>query len=92
MTGDTKTLGALQDQIEGVQSSAETRFTADEQRITSLETSAATWNSLTAGAVSNGELTTVATASSTQSGAKMAKNGSTLQLDLSELVIDCGDF
>ena len=89
---DANTLKKLEDQIDAVSGAATTRFETDESNISDLMNSAATWNSLTAGAVSNGELTTVATASSTQSGAKMAKNGSTLQLDLSELVIDCGDF
>ena len=84
------TLGAIEDRIDGIDG----RLGTAESDIDLLQASADTWNSLTAGAVSDGEFATIASATGnkTQSGAKMAKDGSTLQLDLSELVIDCGDF
>lgn len=95
MTGDTQTLGGLEDQIDALSAGTEQRFTTNENKITNLETSAATWNELTAGAVNDGQLATVASDAegvTTNSGARMAKDGTVIKLDLTDLYIDCGDF
>ena len=89
---DANTLKKLEDQIDAVSGEANTRLTTVEQKATALESSAATWNSMAAGSVTGGTLATVETASSTEWGAKMATEAQTIKLDLSELVIDCGDF
>lgn len=98
MAGDTKTLGELQDEIEAASAAADTRLTAAEQNITNLNNSAATWNTLVSGSIKDGKLGTLpavaelSESGTTQSGAKMDVVDQTIKLDLSTLVIDCGDF
>lgn len=82
------TLGAIEDRIDGIDG----RLTTVEGNVSNLTASATNWNSMVAGSVTGGTLATVETASSTEWGAKMATEAQTIKLDLSELVIDCGDF
>lgn len=82
------TLGAIEDRIDGIDG----RLTTVEGNVSNLTASATNWNSMVAGSVTGGTLATVETASSTNWGAKMATEAQTIKLDLSELVIDCGDF
>lgn len=89
---DANTLKKLEDQIDAVSGDANSRLETVEGNVSKLTTSAETWNAMAAGSVTGGALGTVETASSTQSGAKMATEAQTITLDLSELVIDCGDF
>ncbi len=89
---DANTLKKLEDQIDAVSGDADSRLTVVEGDVSDLKTSATTWNAMAAGSVTGGTLATVETASSTQSGAKMATDAQTIKLDLSELIIDCGEF
>lgn len=82
------TLGAIEDRIDGIDG----RLTTVEGNVSNLTASATNWNSMVAGSVTGGTLATVETASSTEWGAKMATEAQTIKLDLSELIIDCGDF
>lgn len=81
-------------ELSGITSAyVETKLTSITSDIENLQTSAATWNAKTGTAIQGGALGTVSTASSTQSGAKMAfEEGGNITLDLSELIIDCGSF
>lgn len=101
-SGDT--LGELEDRIEALDQLISTDTSGLDQRITSLEGSATTWNEKTESAIQGAELGEVGDGNVNVSGgsgsgatfdsnAKMAyTEGGDIVLDLSGLIIDCGNF
>lgn len=95
-SGDT--LGELEAAINAIASAATGDVDALTERVAKLEGSATTWNEKTATAIQGGKLGTVTETAAgngvtIQSGAKMKEvAGGDITLDLSELIVDCGEF
>lgn len=95
-SGDT--LEELEAAINAIASAATGDVDALAERVAKIEDSATTWNEKTATAIQGGKLgtvteTTAGNGVTIQSGAKMKEvAGGDITLDLSELIVDCGDF
>ena len=97
-------INALSGLVMGDFSGVESAITGLDSRIDELEASAGTWNEKTATAIQGAEFATVSSSDShfdggEGSGATVDSNaklsyteGGAIKLDLSELIIDCGDF
>ena len=102
-TDSGNTLGKLEDRIEALETSAVGDITDLKEDVSSLMESATTWNEKTATAIQGAKFEAVTTGDHVSggqgSGATVDSNaklnytpGGDIALDLSGLIIDCGDF
>lgn len=100
---DYNTLKKAEDKIKELSAGTDNEITSLDSRLDGIESSASSWNNMVAGSVTDARFGAVAddaegkkggqgSGATVDSNAKMMKDSGEIVLDLSELIIDCGDF
>lgn len=102
-SSDYNTLKKAEDKIKELSAGTDNEITSLDSRLDGLESSALSWNNMVAGSVTDARFGAVAddaegkkggqgSGATVDSNAKMMKDSGEIVLDLSGLIIDCGDF